>query len=99
MDVKTLIETEAKDLDQEWKTDPRWAGIQRTFTAHDVVRLRLEESDYDVVLSGGTFRAVPTLAQKVVDSLAAPPAHVALLEDEPAMGAVKLALEELRADR
>lgn len=75
------------------------AAGELTLAARCVVaRLRLEESAYDVVLSGGTFRAVPTLVQKVEESLAAPPAHVALLEDEPAMGAVKLALEELRAD-
>ena len=75
------------------------AATELTLAARSViVRLRLEESDYDVVLSGGTFRAVPTLAQKVSESLAAPPARVALLEDEPAMGAVKLALEELRAE-
>ena len=75
------------------------AATELTLSARSVIaRLRLEESAYDVVLSGGTFRAIPTLAQKVEESLATPPARVALLEDEPAMGAVKLALEELRAD-
>ncbi len=27
-------------LQREWKTDPRWAGIARDYTAHDVIRLR-----------------------------------------------------------
>ncbi|WP_459642429.1 isocitrate lyase [Kineococcus sp. NUM-3379] len=27
-------------LEHEWATDPRWAGIERTYTAEDVVRLR-----------------------------------------------------------
>lgn len=58
-------------------------------------RLRLEESPYDVVLSGGTFAAVPTLAAEVARRLATPIARVRLLSEEPAMGAVKLAIELL----
>ncbi|QGK69246.1 isocitrate lyase [Allosaccharopolyspora coralli] len=30
----------AADLKQEWDTDPRWKGIERTHSAEDVVRLR-----------------------------------------------------------
>ncbi len=58
-------------------------------------RLRLEESEYDVVLSGGTFAAVPTLADDVARRLASPKAHITRLSEEPAMGAVKLAIEAL----
>jgi len=58
-------------------------------------RLRLEDSAYDVVLSGGTFTAVPTLAADVARRLATPNARVRRLEEEPAMGAVKLAIEML----
>ncbi|MGH9363898.1 MAG: hypothetical protein ACRD1B_01340 [Thermoanaerobaculia bacterium] len=61
----------------------------------DIRRLRLEESAYDVVPSGGTFRAVPTLAEAVGKSLASAKANVRLLEEEPAAGAVRLAIEEL----
>jgi isocitrate lyase len=32
--------TEALQLDRRWATEPRWRGIQRTYTAEDVVRLR-----------------------------------------------------------
>jgi isocitrate lyase len=28
------------DLEQQWNTDPRWAGVERTYSAADVVRLR-----------------------------------------------------------
>lgn len=58
-------------------------------------RLRLEESAYDVVLSGGTFTAVPTLADDVARRLASDNAHVFRLLEEPAIGAVKLAIEAL----
>ena len=27
-------------LQHEWDTDPRWAGIERTYTAQEVVKLR-----------------------------------------------------------
>ena len=30
----------AEILRQEWATDPRWAGVERSYTAEDVVRLR-----------------------------------------------------------
>jgi N-acetylglucosamine kinase-like BadF-type ATPase len=59
-------------------------------------RLRLEDSPYDVVLSGGTVAAVPALAADVERRHARPPASVRLLAEEPAMGAVKLAIEALQ---
>ena len=31
---------QAATLRQEWATDPRWAGVERTYSADDVVRLR-----------------------------------------------------------
>jgi isocitrate lyase len=34
------IDSEVAALDREWATDPRWAGIDRTYTAADVIRLR-----------------------------------------------------------
>ena len=30
----------AEELGNEWENDPRWAGIKRDYTPHDVVRLR-----------------------------------------------------------
>jgi len=58
-------------------------------------RLRLEEGPYDVVLSGGTFGAVPTLEAEVARRLSTANARVRNLAEEPAMGAVKLAIEAL----
>ncbi len=65
------------------------AGELRLAAQSVIHRLRLEEGAYDVVLSGGT------LAEAVARSLASPKAHVRLLEEEPAAGAVRLAIEEL----
>lgn len=69
--------------------------VQAAVSVRD--RLRLEEATYDVVLSGGTFAAVPSLAAAVAAKLGTPRAKVGLLTEEPAMGAVRLALEALAA--
>jgi N-acetylglucosamine kinase-like BadF-type ATPase len=58
-------------------------------------RLRLEEAPYDVVLSGGTFAAVPTLEADVARRLQSSRARVKPLTEAPAIGAVKLAIEAL----
>jgi isocitrate lyase len=34
------IDSQAAALHQQWATDPRWSGIERTYSAADVVRLR-----------------------------------------------------------
>src|SRR3954470_18064564 len=40
MDIKTRIQEQAEQLERQWAQDERWAGISRTYTAEDVVRLR-----------------------------------------------------------
>ena len=72
------------------------ASEELVLAARTVVRrLRLEEGPYDVVLSGGTFRALPSLEESARAALSSARARVSRLEEEPVMGAVKLALEEL----
>ena len=58
-------------------------------------RLGLAAAAYDVVLAGGTFRAVPTLEEAVAERLSAPHARIVRLREEPAIGAVRLAVEAL----
>ena len=72
------------------------AAAELVLAARSVVeRLRLEGGLYDVVLSGGTFGALPGLEVMVAEALATPNARVRRLEEEPVVGAVKLAIEEL----
>ena len=74
------------------------AASELVLAAETVVRrLRLSGAPYDVVLSGGTFRALPALEAEVARRLAAPGASVRRLEREPAAGAVELAREALGA--
>ncbi|WP_109782752.1 isocitrate lyase [Streptomyces sp. CG 926] len=49
--------TAAAALTQRWSTDPRWAGIERTYTAEDVVRL------------SGSVREEHTLARRGAERL------------------------------
>jgi glucosamine kinase len=50
---------------------------------------------YPLVLSGGVFKACPSLYQRVEASLDLPAARVVRLDREPATGAVTLALQQL----
>ena len=40
MKPKIRIQGEADRLSFHWRDDPRWQGIERTYTAEQVVRLR-----------------------------------------------------------
>ena len=35
-----MVQDAARELEARWTTDERWSGIERTYTAEDVVRLR-----------------------------------------------------------
>jgi N-acetylglucosamine kinase-like BadF-type ATPase len=75
------------------------AARELTLAGESVIaRLELAGSDYDVVLAGGTFRALPDLQADVARALAGKRARVRPLTEEAATGAVRLALEELAAD-
>jgi N-acetylglucosamine kinase-like BadF-type ATPase len=59
-------------------------------------RLELVGSDFPFVLSGGIYRAVPWLEEELTRrlQLASPRSRTMLLNEEPARGAVRLALAE-----
>ena len=72
------------------------AAVELVLAARSVVaRLGLGPDPYDVVLSGGTFRALPDLEERVRREVARPGARILRLEAEPAAGAVALAIEAL----
>jgi N-acetylglucosamine kinase len=65
--------------------------------ARAVVRqLTLGPEPYTVVLAGGVFKGIPSLFEPLVAALELPLARAALLEVDPAQGAVNLALDLLR---
>jgi N-acetylglucosamine kinase-like BadF-type ATPase len=87
------VEAAALAGDEEARRILARAADELTRAAGSVRRkLRLDGEPHDVVLSGGTFAAAPTLAAAVAERLASPGARVARLTGEPADGAVRLAL-------
>ena len=63
-----------------------------------VTQLGLKDDEFTIVLSGGMFKAAPWLREEVTRLLpaVAPRSQVVHLQVEPALGAVRLALAELR---
>lgn len=75
------------------------AGEELTRAAASVIsRLEMRGHTFGTVLAGGMFRVIPWLAEDVTERLAevAPRTTVKELDVEPAVGAVRLAVRELR---
>jgi glucosamine kinase len=75
------------------------AGIELSAAAASVItRLEMRGEAFPTLLAGGVFRGVPALVDHVVSRLAevAPRSEVRLLDAEPAIGAVRLALAAAR---
>jgi N-acetylglucosamine kinase-like BadF-type ATPase len=77
------------------------AGSELTAAAASVIaRLGMRGETFPTVLAGGIFRGVPWLTRGVETRLSevAPRSQIKLLEIEPAVGAVRLALAAARGD-
>jgi len=75
------------------------AAEELTLIARSVAtQLEMRGDEFTVYLAGGVFRVVPWLAEELPRRLAevAPRCHVQMLDEEPALGAVWLALDEAR---
>jgi len=71
--MREEIRKQAAELEREWRTNPRWAGVERPYSAEDVVRLR------------GSFQVEYTLARRGAEKLW----HLLHTEDYiPALGAL-----------
>ena len=55
--MNARTQTEAAQLQEQWETDPRWKGVERPYTATEVVRLR------------GSIREEHTLAKAMSEKL------------------------------
>jgi isocitrate lyase len=55
--IEERVLQEAETLEKEWDTDPRWAGVERPYSAEDVVRLR------------GSFAVEHTVARRGAERL------------------------------
>nr|PZN72985.1 MAG: isocitrate lyase [Bacillota bacterium] len=57
LSVSEKIQRQAAELEREWKTNPRWAGVERPYSAADVIRLR------------GSFQVEYTIAKRGAEKL------------------------------
>jgi N-acetylglucosamine kinase-like BadF-type ATPase len=92
-----LVEEAALDGDETAQDLLDYAARHLARAARAVERQLDFSGPYPLVLSGGAFRACPSLVRRLearLDDL--PKARLVRLEAEPATGAVKLALELLR---
>jgi glucosamine kinase len=71
------------------------AAHELALAAQAVARKLHFDQPYPVVLAGGVFHACPSLGRLVIDRLGLPLARPTVLDREPAMGAVSLALDLL----
>ena len=77
------------------------AGAELCAAAGSVItRLDLRDHPFTTVLSGGMFRGIPRLVELLRDRLheVAPRSDVRLLDVEPAVGAVRLAIQAVRGE-
>ncbi len=96
-DLAPLVETAWADGDEAAETLMDQASKHLAKAAKAVAGQLVFPGRYPIVLAGGAFKACPSLAPRVAGLLAElPEAEVRLLEVEPAMGAVTLALELLQ---
>jgi N-acetylglucosamine kinase-like BadF-type ATPase len=94
-----LVSESRAEGDEEATLILRSAADELLTAARSVVwRLGMAEKAFPFVLAGGMFVGVPWLAEEMARGLAglAPQATVERLEVEPAIGAVRLAIEEAR---
>jgi N-acetylglucosamine kinase-like BadF-type ATPase len=93
-DLASLVEKASSDGDEAAETLMDQASKHLASAARAVANHLKFPGAYPIVLAGGAFKACPSLSPRVetlLDDL--PDAEVRLLDVDPAMGAVRLALE------
>jgi isocitrate lyase len=86
-------------LQSEWQTDPRWAGIERTYSAADVVRLRGSVQEEHTLARLGAERLWSLLQQEgYVNALGALTGNQAVQQVKAGLKAIYLSGWQVAAD-
>jgi isocitrate lyase len=89
----------AANLHHEWKTDPRWAGIERTYSAEDVIRLRGSVQEEFTLARRGANRLWQLLhSQEAVRALGALTGNQAVQMVKAGLKAIYLSGWQVAAD-
>lgn len=96
--MKTLKE-QAEQLRQEWSTNPRWKGINRPYSAEEVLRLRGSLNiEYTLARNGAEKLWKKLNAQKFVGALGALTGNQAVQEVAAGLEAIYLSGWQVAAD-
>ncbi|RBQ19085.1 isocitrate lyase [Spongiactinospora rosea] len=89
----------AEELRHEWETDPRWAGVERTYTAEDVIRLRGSVQEEHTLARLGAERLWNLLnTEDYVHSLGALTGNQAVQQVKAGLKAIYLSGWQVAAD-
>ena len=89
----------AANLRHEWETDPRWAGVERTYSAEDVIRLRGSVQEEFTLARRGANRLWQLLhSQEAVRALGALTGNQAVQMVKAGLKAIYLSGWQVAAD-
>ncbi|GAA4509448.1 MULTISPECIES: isocitrate lyase [Nonomuraea] len=89
----------AEQLRDEWENDPRWAGIERTYSAEDVIRLRGSVQEEHTLARLGAERLWSLLhTEEYVHSLGALTGNQAVQQVKAGLKAIYLSGWQVAAD-
>jgi isocitrate/methylisocitrate lyase len=98
-DGTSKIESQAASLHQQWATDPRWSGIERSYTAADVVKLRGSVHEEQTLAKLGAQRLWSLLQQDgYVNALGALTGNQAIQQVKAGLNAIYLSGWQVAAD-
>ncbi|MEV6612059.1 isocitrate lyase [Kutzneria sp. NPDC051319] len=96
--MSTVPQT-AKEIAQEWATDPRWSGVERTYSAEDVVRLRGTVQEAHTLADRGARRLWDLIhSEDYVHSLGALTGNQAVQQVRAGLKAIYLSGWQVAAD-
>ncbi|HEU5160176.1 MAG TPA: isocitrate lyase [Streptosporangiaceae bacterium] len=89
----------AQELRRQWETDPRWAGIERTYSAEDVIKLRGSVQEEHTLAKRGAERLWRLLHQEdYVNALGALTGNQAVQQVKAGLKAIYLSGWQVAGD-
>jgi isocitrate lyase len=97
--VASKIESQAAALHRDWATDPRWSGIDRTYSATDVIKLRGSVQEEHTLARRGAERLWSLLQEDgYVNALGALTGNQAVQQVKAGLRAIYLSGWQVAAD-
>ncbi|GAA0923563.1 isocitrate lyase [Virgisporangium aurantiacum] len=92
-------QTAAAEIEREWSTDPRWSGVERTYSAAEVVRLRGSVTEEHTLARRGAIKLWELLhTEDYVHALGALTGNQAVQQVKAGLKAIYLSGWQVAAD-